>query len=253
MKQTFAHAVVVAFLAIVVTLGIYLVILAFTGKALDGFAVAMCIVCPVLVAFPVTAYNHNQRWKVAQAHAALTAAHRELAAMHKRLAEKARRDDMTGLLNRAAFISAVEEMCTKETPGAFLLIDADNFKQINDTFGHLSGDDALCKIARNVEAALRGDDLKGRLGGEEFGVFVAGATFDQASLIAERIREIVERTQFRVNNGEPAQLTVSIGVTIATKGATFSSLMDEADKRLYEAKRLGRNLVVMSCDRPAAA
>lgn len=172
--------------------------------------------------------------------------------MHKRLAEKARHDDMTGLLNRAAFIDAVEEKCAQESPGAFLLVDADNFKQINDTFGHLTGDEALRKIARGLEMVLRGHDLKGRLGGEEFGVFISGATLEQASTIAERMRHAVETIQF-LPNGQGARLTVSIGVTVAKRGTSFCDLMDEADRRLYEAKSLGRNLVVMPENASAAA
>ncbi|WP_274426997.1 GGDEF domain-containing protein [Chelativorans sp. YIM 93263] len=253
MKKSIVHAGMVTFFAAVLSLGAFWLALTIMGSSMDTFTIIMFILVPLLVAFPVSAYNHRQKRKIAKAHEALTAAHKELAAMHRRLAEKARHDDMTGLLNRAAFIDAVEEKCAQDSPGAFLLVDADNFKKINDMFGHLTGDEALRKIARGLEMALRKDDLKGRLGGEEFGVFISGATLEQASAIAERTRHAVEMIRFVPGDHGSARLTVSIGVAVAKKGAEFCELMDEADKRLYEAKSRGRNLVVMPASGSVAA
>lgn len=245
MKAVFVHASVATFLSVVVPLIICWATLSATGATLEGFAIAMCIICVTLVVFPVSAYNYDQKRKMAAAHDALAEAHAQLASMHRKLSEKARRDEMTGLLNRATFIATVDEMQAREQWGSLLIIDADKFKHINDTYGHLQGDEALRLIAGAIKSAVRGSDIKGRLGGEEFGVFVPGASFEDAFAVAERIRNAVESLRFRPDGDSPLMLTVSIGVAAARTGSTFSDLMGEADQRLYEAKRRGRNVVIM--------
>lgn len=215
------------------------------GDDLDLFAAAMCVICPLVVAFPASAYTYNQKRRIAEAHGALKAAHRELAILHEKLAERARLDDMTGLLNRSAFIAAIDETRALENRGALILIDADNFKQINDTFGHLAGDRALVKIAEAIREAAGKARAIGRIGGEEFGVFLLSEARIEASLLAEEIRRAVEGARFAPEGAALLPLTVSIGVAPARKGASFSEIMSEADKRLYEAKQCGRNTVVI--------
>lgn len=244
MKEVLVHAARVTFFSILASLVICWTLLSAMGMAMDGLAVTLSIVCPTLVAFPASAYSFDQKRKIAAAHAALTQAHCELATMHEKLAERARRDDLTGLLNRSAFIAAVEERLQKNAKGALLLLDADNFKRINDTYGHLEGDEALRIIARALAGAVRRSDVKGRLGGEEFGIFLAGADLDQAFGVAERVRQAVEEAVFRPGGYPPVRLTVSIGVAAENGETSFSRLMGTADKRLYEAKRRGRNVVV---------
>jgi len=244
MRKVIYHAATATLVSIAVSLIICAAALHAVGDSLDLFAAAMCIICPLVVAFPASAYTYNQKRRIAEAHEALDAAHRELAVMHERLAERARLDDMTGLLNRSAFIAAMEEARSAEKPGSLILIDADNFKQINDTFGHLAGDRALVEIAEAIRAAAGKAQAVGRLGGEEFGVFLLLGSENEAHLLAEEIRRSVERTHFAPDGVTPILLTVSIGVAEAPAGAGFSEIMGEADQRLYEAKRRGRNTVV---------
>jgi len=244
MKRVFYHASVASLISIAVSLAICWAALKAVGSDLDFFAAAMCVVCPLVIAFPASAFTYSQKLKIAEAHKALEAAHNELAAMHQKLAERARLDDMTGLLNRSAFIASVEETRASESRGCLILIDADRFKQINDTFGHLAGDLALIEIAGAIRGASGQMHAIGRLGGEEFGVFAFSCSLIEARKLAEEIRAAVEKTHFAPDGTEPIPLTVSIGVVAARTGAGFSEIMGEADQRLYQAKRRGRNTVV---------
>jgi len=243
MRKVFFHAFITSLISILVSLLICATALEAVGDSLDLFAAAMCVICPLIVAFPASAYTFNQKRQIVEAHEALEAAHRELAAMHRKFAERARLDDMTGLLNRSAFIAAVDETRSVKQRGWLIMIDADNFKQINDTFGHLAGDNALVAIAEAISAAAGNALAVGRLGGEEFGVFAAGIA-TEAHVLAEHIRRSVEEAYFAPDGDARIPLTVSIGVVEARSGAGFSEIMSEADQRLYEAKRRGRNTVV---------
>ncbi|TIT45596.1 MAG: GGDEF domain-containing protein, partial [Mesorhizobium sp.] len=180
-------------------------------------------------------------------------AHAQLAAAHRRLAEKASRDDMTGMLNRESFFAALDGSRRKSDRGALLIIDADHFKTINDNFGHLTGDDALLLIASAIERGVRSGDVLGRIGGEEFGAFLTGATEQEAKRVAERIRREVELIRFRPVDERTIPLTVSIGGTVCGEDVNVSELMRAADRRLYQAKHAGRNLTILDTDISEAA
>ena len=152
---------------------------------------------------------------------------------------------MTGMLNRENFFALLDSSRRKTDRGALLIIDADHFKKINDSFGHLTGDAALLEIAAAISRGVRSGDVLGRIGGEEFGAFLVGATEAEASVVAERIRREVEKVCFQPA-GAPVPLTVSIGGTVCAFGATVSELMRAADRRLYVAKNRGRNLVIVT-------
>ncbi len=113
----------------------------------------VCIVCPLLIAWPASAYTFWQSDRLKAAHRDLARAHAQLAAAHRRLADKARRDDMTGMLNRESFFAALEHSRRRSDRGALLIIDADHFKAINDSYGHLTGDEALLLIAAAIKDA----------------------------------------------------------------------------------------------------
>lgn len=252
MKQIAMKATLVAFVSILSSVAIGAIV--FSGPALlfDGNAWIACVLCPLIIAWPASAYTFWQNDKLRAALEEVNHAHDELAEAHRLLAEKARRDDMTGMLNREAFFNETEALRAESGKGMLLIIDADNFKQINDGHGHLTGDAALLKICAAIESAVRDSDLVGRIGGEEFGVFLAGADLGESTRLAERIREAVARIDFRVGQAERIPLSVSIGGAKNRSGSTLSDLIREADRRLYEAKRRGRNLVIFS-DFPAAA
>jgi diguanylate cyclase (GGDEF)-like protein len=132
-----------------------------------------------------------------------------------------------------------------ERPLSFLMIDIDRFKSINDSLGHLCGDFVLRELADLIRVTVRKEDLFARYGGEEFAVVLVETDRHGATLVAERIRELVADHQFRFES-TPVRLTVSIGVasTCGDPVVTPASLIRAADEKLYEAKRLGRNRVV---------
>jgi diguanylate cyclase len=168
---------------------------------------------------------------------------RGLAIANARLGRVARTDSLTACLNRGAFTGVIDTWLQDPAAascGALLMIDADNFKSINDLYGHDMGDEALTVIARAIRSTLRNGDIVGRMGGEEFGVFLPGVTQHQAQVVAERIRTAVNDAEFRPR-GEARQLSVSIGGAAFAQTTSFAQLFRIADQRLYGAKHAGRN------------
>lgn len=172
---------------------------------------------------------------------------RGLAITNRRLGMVARTDSLTDCLNRGAFTTKVAAQLAKEKrpAGALLVIDADNFKAINDLFGHDAGDEALTIIARSIRAVLRNNDLVGRMGGEEFGVYLPGTDIRDAQIIAERIRRSVNLAIFQPH-GRQRALSVSVGGAAYDRATSFSDLFHIADQRLYNAKQTGRNRVIIA-------
>lgn len=235
----------IAFKAGLVTIAVILVtqVVSFSirhsaGQSFTAFVFAMNSILPVMTAFPAAFLIFWQNEKLSSALAELSEAHIQLKA-------KATHDQMTGLLNREAFFEKSRQARRKCDSGALLLIDADNFKSINDTFGHLVGDEALKLISKALRAAIREHDLVGRVGGEEFCVFLPTTSQDEAAAVAERIRVEVERLAFYPEERHRHRLTVSIGA-IVSAGQPTSQLMRLADRCLYEAKEQGRNRVVFA-------
>ena len=176
---------------------------------------------------------------------------RELAIAHERLTVYAATDALTQVMNRAAFSTLVEAYLKEvrshedKTRGALLIIDADNFKAVNDNFGHEFGDRALVTIATSIKAMLRAPDIVGRLGGEEFGVFLPGASPDQAQVVAERIRQNVSNAIFEPS-GKAHRLSVSVGGAVFESRLSFVELFRLADQQLYRAKQSGRDRVFVA-------
>jgi diguanylate cyclase (GGDEF)-like protein len=174
---------------------------------------------------------------------------RQLAIAHHQLAQVASTDSLTSVLNRGAFTAMVEGYLKQvreddfaHRGGALLVIDADNFKTVNDTFGHDAGDEALKLIAKAIARLLRTTDLVGRIGGEEFAVFLPGSGTLQAEVVAERIRHAVTEADF-VANGQRRELSVSVGGAVFDRRIPFGDLFRLADQQLYTAKQNGRNRV----------
>jgi diguanylate cyclase len=182
---------------------------------------------------------------------------RQLAIAHHELFTLATTDSLTSLLNRRAFTAMVDGYLSRTQAanpltGALLVIDVDHFKSINDRYGHDSGDEALKLIAHTISANVRETDLVGRMGGEEFGVFIPAQSPEQVRSMAERIRSAVNEAIF-VPRGERHRITVSVGGMLFDGGASFIDLYRGADERLYCAKRTGRNRVELSMLNPAPA
>lgn len=164
-------------------------------------------------------------------------------------------DELTGLMTRRAFIDEVEEeladarFAEDGVRGTLLIVDIDELKQINDRFGHERGDAALQCVAGAMRGVLRAADRIGRIGGDEFAVFLPAAPPLIADAVAERIRLAVADTRF-VPKDEPQQITVSVGGATYDRWLPFADLFRLADQQLYAAKHDGRNRVsVSSIDR----
>ncbi|MDB5422497.1 MAG: hypothetical protein JWR59_2444, partial [Brevundimonas sp.] len=222
------------------TLGCVMVSVAFNALVFGGLGAAAywrsimsATVLPVVLGMPLFFY--------------LSMRLRGLAISNLRLGLMARTDSLTSCLNRGAFTTKVTAQLTRTDPqpaGALLMIDADNFKAINDLFGHDAGDEALTIIARSIRSIMRAGELVGRMGGEEFGVYLPGVDRRHAEIIAERIRHSVNLALF-APDGRPRQLSVSIGGAVFEGQANFSELFRIADQRLYNAKESGRNRVIV--------
>ena len=167
--------------------------------------------------------------------------------MADELNARARTDDLTALPNFRAFRERIDVEIARAVRYAqrfgVLVLDLDRFKQYNDRFGHLAGNDALQRVARVIRETVRAVDFTARYGGEEFAVIVPLADAGALARLAERIRANVESL---AAPGDGAQVTISIGAAIhPADGASAEALFHTADERLYEAKRLGRNRVVI--------
>ena len=168
----------------------------------------------------------------------------QLAEANRKLERLAATDWLTDCLNRRAFTTGVDAALGSGRANALLVIDADHFKTINDRFGHHRGDEVLQLIADAIRSNVRDGDLVGRLGGEEFGVFMHGANEIIAANIGERIRKAIN-TLFVRSEDIAQRLSVSIGGATFEGTLGFAELFRVADQRLYEAKRQGRNRVLM--------
>ncbi len=166
----------------------------------------------------------------------------------------AEHDSLTGLFNRRSFFAKAQMQLSRDSVmghhAALALMDVDNFKRINDNYGHMQGDHALRHVADIANSTLRQDDLIGRYGGEEFIFLFSQSTQEQGRLAAERIRELIERHPVWMD-GAVIPMTVSFGVIsippgkINTPGANvFDMAIRMADTALYQAKNAGRNRVI---------
>lgn len=157
-------------------------------------------------------------------------------------------DELTSLSNRRNFMMRSEQelLRTLRYGGCLsvLMMDIDNFKAINDTYGHKTGDIVLKKLADLCRQSLRSFDIVGRIGGEEFAFLFPNTDITFGIQAAERMRAIIEQALVKTEGGQLLQFTVSIGVTaLADTRSTIESLLSQADKALYEAKHAGRNHV----------
>ncbi|GMA66087.1 hypothetical protein GCM10025859_65290 [Alicyclobacillus fastidiosus] len=154
------------------------------------------------------------------------------------VAKVARTDSLTGLLNRIAFQKELESLLSRRQPFSVLMIDLDHFKSLNDTLGHLYGDQALIGIAKMLMAQVGTNGVVSRFGGEEFSVIVPGAT-EEALVISEQIREKVTlwRTEQNDSSKPMVRITTSIGIaSFPQHGRDVKELLEHADNALYQAK-----------------
>jgi diguanylate cyclase (GGDEF)-like protein len=197
-----------------------------------GFSVLMLLVARQINTYSTDALQLRQRNEV----------------LIRELELQASRDTLTGLVNRRYLLAEANQQLQTalRTPHrlALLIIDLDHFKQINDQYGHLAGDEVLVAVVDAFKRHLRTGDCLGRLGGEEFALFMPGATQAEATDMAERLRQAAAALQLNLQ-GHPLRQTVSIGIALLQKDdVSLSTLMHRADQAMYAAKTQGRNRVV---------
>lgn len=186
---------------------------------------------------------------------------------NNRLKELAIRDELTGIYNRRHFMEVAARELSRATryerPIAMLFLDADHFKDINDTYGHFVGDRALCTLAEACQKQLRDVDIFGRIGGEEFALLLPETPEEEALAVAERLRQSIDEATFALDEVSAKdtilddeadtaprtyhiRLTISIGVAVTEASPiSLEEFMLRADRALYRAKELGRNKVVL--------
>ena len=167
----------------------------------------------------------------------------------RQMEDVATHDGLTGCWNRATTDALLEHELQRArrtgTSMAFVLMDLDHFKQVNDQHGHRSGDAVLRHFADTVRGRLRASDVFGRTGGEEFGLVLPGTDRAGARWLVEAIRREIEALTVPGGDGQPLRVTVSAGIALADVNAALSGdrLYGQADQALYEAKRNGRNRI----------
>jgi diguanylate cyclase len=163
-------------------------------------------------------------------------------------------DPLTTLANRKFFDQALQkamaDASTKREPLSLMMTDIDHFKNFNDSYGHLTGDQVLRLVAMSVKNNVKGQDTAARYGGEEFAVVLPNTVLRSATTVADHIRRAVMTKQLvkRSTNEQLGRITISIGVAMLRDGDTAQSLIGRADACLYAAKRAGRNRVISEAD-----
>ncbi len=160
----------------------------------------------------------------------------------------ASQDQLTGIMNRREFLSTGQKYFhtakRQKKSIAYLMLDIDHFKKINDTYGHSAGDNILIRFAESISKTLRTNDLFGRIGGEEFGIILYDTDIYHAKLVAEKIRKTINGQVFH-NDENPLRITTSIGIALLEEDDQhLVVLQNRADEALYFAKESGRNRTI---------
>lgn len=168
---------------------------------------------------------------------------KDLRTLHQKLKVMLNKDHLTGISNRKHFMDFLNKMYTMSKrhsqPLTLLMTDLDNFKEINDTYGHFKGDECLRKVAEILTETIRNEDLAARMGGDEFVVLLPQTTLAEAKNIASRIKKSVQTIDIK----ETGTVTISIGAAVLRKEDDIDSFLKRADDALYQAKNNGRNRI----------
>jgi diguanylate cyclase (GGDEF)-like protein len=175
----------------------------------------------------------------------------ENARMHRLITKQASTDGLTGLANHREFQDQlrreVERAQRFNLPLSLMLLDLDDFKLINDRFGHLTGDSVLRVLSQILRGAIREIDCAARYGGEEFAIILPGTTAEGAARLGERVRMAIAERPVRHGEDRVVSVTASFGIaTMPNDGSTQVELVAAADAALYQAKRAGKNRIVIA-------
>ena len=176
----------------------------------------------------------------------------ELHQLKEQLHQQSVRDGLTGLYNRRFFF----EMCEKNLSlnirhhlsSVLMVLDVDQFKCINDRYGHPLGDQALVHLGKVMLSVLRSEDVLARIGGDEFAILLPNTTLSAATCLAERLRQQVMQSPLPLPDGDVLIMTISAGLVENSEGELMESLYARADQLLYQAKQTGRNCVACKAD-----
>lgn len=160
----------------------------------------------------------------------------------ERLKQETMEDSLTGIFNRKGALTYIEKYMADHQPGALFLMDIDNFKQVNDTYGHQTGDQVLILLAQVMKTHSRSQDVAARIGGDEFILFLPG--FTREDLLRERAGAICASFRSGGAKYDKVPLSVSIGIAVSDGNTNFDQLFKKADERLYEAKKQGKGLAL---------
>lgn len=179
-----------------------------------------------------------------------SSAKREIMTELNKLKHMSMVDPLTGLGNRRAtavdFEQRIKALRHYKAPFGLLFVDIDNFKEVNDTYGHEIGDRVLVMVAKTLTSALRGKDRVNRWGGEEFVALITGVDAAMFLTISERMRRLVESSALPMPGGM-LRITVSLGGSLAQETDTLESLVKRADAMMYRSKSAGRNRTSLDC------
>lgn len=161
--------------------------------------------------------------------------------LQRELWQLSRKDGLTGLNNRRTFLDLATLARSKKKKGVLLMLDADRFKEINDTHGHQVGDACLKSIAYTLRRNIRQSDVIGRIGGEEFAIYLHDTSKKQARAIGERLTMPIP---FRADAVDHLTVTLSVGAAVSQAEYSLDDIFAQADRALYEAKLTGRARLV---------
>lgn len=250
-RQTIGKACVATGISAGVSVSIAASVVPIFGGTYDGLGMWLSFILPIVIGFPASGLQFHQNEAIRKARDELSSLHGELDRMHSSLTlahsaleQKARIDAMTGALTREAFLTELNAASADGRRGTLLLADADQFKRINDSFGHQTGDEALVAIAAAISTTTGVKDFWGRIGGEEFAIFLDDSGAEEAHAVAEALRLRAEATEIHREKG---RVPVSISIGGVAVGAHFNirQAIADADRRLYRAKHNGRNRVIL--------
>ncbi len=225
-------------LSVGVTLIALKIVSVLSGIPVPAIYWLVATLCPLLLSALISGHLVRKEETLREIYA-------ELQLAHAQLKQASEIDPMTGLLNRGAFLASVARIRAAGKTGWLMLIDVDHFKHINDAHGHETGDHALRTIAALLRESVRNDDLIGRLGGEEFGIYMIETAHAEALLLSERVRCHIAQSPAYSVDGRACFVTVSIGLsTERTPAETLKDVLHRADMAMYQAKEDGRNRIL---------
>ena len=234
--------------ALLATVFMILIVVPLCGDVYQASMFVNGVIGCYSIGSPVSYYCMRQTEKYKAALKREEDLHLLLQDTYDQLKTRARLDMMTGLLNRETFLAEMEAAKSQypDRTSSVVLLDVDRFKRINDTWGHHTGDEALVLIGTAILEIFGPESLAGRIGGEEFAVFLPGNDESEAVSLGEAIRIKVQQMPFFPVPSCQEKLSLSVGIACASNTIDTAALLKRADAMLYQAKAEGRNCVCVN-------